>query len=110
MLYVQKDLCAIVKAVFDHWDTRKDELNHQYLYAANARVAPRDIIASVNKRACPPLYLTCLFKNPPQLRERTPRTLPSSQRAYPTAISCSSYTTRWACTAIRLSRTKLWSD
>ena len=49
MLYVRKDLSAVVKAVFDHWDTRKDELNHQYLYVANARVTAQDILASVKK-------------------------------------------------------------
>ncbi|RPD56438.1 NAD-P-binding protein [Lentinus tigrinus ALCF2SS1-7] len=49
MLYVQKDLSAVTKAIFDHWDGRKDELNHQYLYVANARVAPRDVLASVKK-------------------------------------------------------------
>ena len=49
MLYVQRDLSAVVKAVFDHWDTRKDELNHQYLYVANARVTAQDILASVKK-------------------------------------------------------------
>ncbi|KAI0808017.1 NAD(P)-binding protein [Fomes fomentarius] len=49
MLYVQKDLSAVTKAVFDSWDTRKDELNHVYLYVANARVTPQEIIASVKK-------------------------------------------------------------
>ncbi|KAH9884115.1 NAD-P-binding protein [Cubamyces lactineus] len=49
MLYVQKDLSAVAKAVFDHWDARKDELNHQYLYVANARLTPRDILTSVKK-------------------------------------------------------------
>ncbi|RDX49776.1 NAD(P)-binding protein [Lentinus brumalis] len=49
MLYVQKDLSAVTKAVFDNWDARKDELNHQYLYVANARVTPRDILASVKE-------------------------------------------------------------
>ncbi|KAI0364986.1 NAD-P-binding protein [Pilatotrama ljubarskyi] len=49
MLYVQKDLSAVTKAVFDHWDVRKSELNHQYLYVANARLTPLDILASVKK-------------------------------------------------------------
>ena len=49
MLYVQKDLCAVTKAVFDSWDTRQDELNHRYLYVANARVTAQDILASVKK-------------------------------------------------------------
>ncbi|KAI0697300.1 NAD(P)-binding protein [Cerioporus squamosus] len=49
MLYVQKDLSAVTKALFDNWDARKDELNHQCFYVANARVTPRDILASVKK-------------------------------------------------------------
>ncbi|KAI0708016.1 NAD(P)-binding protein [Earliella scabrosa] len=49
MLYVQKDLCAVTKAVFDSWDTQQDELNHQYLYVANTRLTPLDILASVKK-------------------------------------------------------------
>lgn len=49
MLYVQKDLGAVTKAVFDHWDVRKHFLNHQYLYCANARLTPLDILASVKK-------------------------------------------------------------
>ena len=53
MLYVQKDLCAVTKAVFDSWDTRQDELNHQYLYVANARLTPLDILASVKKSKWP---------------------------------------------------------
>jgi len=56
MLYVQKDLCAVTKAVFDQWDTKKDDLNHQYLYVANTRISPREIIACVKKatgKDCP---------------------------------------------------------
>lgn len=53
MLYVQKDLGAITKAVLDHWDARKHSLNHQYLYCANARLTPLDILASVKKCKSP---------------------------------------------------------
>ena len=49
MLYVQKDLSAVTKAVFDHWDTKKGELNHKYLYVANARMSPRDIAACIKR-------------------------------------------------------------
>ncbi|EJF66364.1 NAD(P)-binding protein [Dichomitus squalens LYAD-421 SS1] len=49
MLYVQKDLSAVTKAIFDQWELRKDDLNHNYLYAANARVTPLEILASVKK-------------------------------------------------------------
>ena len=53
MLYVQKDLGAVARAVFDHWEEREKELNHTYLYAANARVTPRDILASIKRGASP---------------------------------------------------------
>ena len=49
MLYVKKDLSAVTKAVFDQWESRKGELNHNYLYVANARVTPLEILASVKK-------------------------------------------------------------
>ncbi|KAI1791732.1 NAD(P)-binding protein [Ganoderma leucocontextum] len=49
MVYVQKDLSAVTKAVLDNWDARKEELNHRYLYVANARVTPLEILASVKK-------------------------------------------------------------
>ena len=70
MVYVQKDLSAVTKAVFDNWDARKDGLNHRYLYVANARVTPREILASVKKRESysvpppalqPPGALFCTF-------------------------------------------------
>lgn len=49
MLYVQKDLSAVTKAVFDNWDAKRDELNHKILYVANARVSPAEIIACIKK-------------------------------------------------------------
>ncbi|KAH9913715.1 NAD-P-binding protein [Fomitopsis serialis] len=49
MLYVEKDLSAITKAVFDHWGTEHAELNHKFLYCANARLTPLDICESVKR-------------------------------------------------------------
>jgi hypothetical protein len=49
MLYVEKDLSAIAKAVFDQWDSKKHELNHKILYCSNARVSAGDIIACIEK-------------------------------------------------------------
>lgn len=49
ILYVQKDLSAVTKAVFDYWDFKKTNLNHEYLYVANARVSPRDIVACIER-------------------------------------------------------------
>jgi hypothetical protein len=40
---VEKDLAGVCKAVWDLWDTRKDELNHKHLLAAGARQTPGDI-------------------------------------------------------------------
>ncbi len=50
MLYVEKDLSGVAKAVFDQWEGKKQDLNHQYLYVADARVTPMDIVASLKKR------------------------------------------------------------
>ena len=49
MLYVEKDLSAIVKAVFDAWPDRKNELNWKYLHATNARLTPSDVIKAAEK-------------------------------------------------------------
>ena len=49
MLYVQKDLSAVTKAVFDQWDVKNGELNHEYLYVANARMSPREITTCIQK-------------------------------------------------------------
>lgn len=50
MLYVEKDLSAIVKAIFDQWDTKHGELNHKYLYAMNTRIAQSEISEAIEKR------------------------------------------------------------
>jgi hypothetical protein len=49
MLYVEKDLSAVAKAVFDQWDTKKDELNHKILYCSDSRVSPAEIIACLER-------------------------------------------------------------
>lgn len=49
MLFVEKDLSGIAKAVFDQWDTKKAQLTHKYLYCTNARVSPHEILACVEK-------------------------------------------------------------
>ena len=54
MLYVEKDLSAIVKAVFDQWDSKKNLLNHKILYCADSRVSAGDIIECI-ERGIPPL-------------------------------------------------------
>ena len=49
MLYVEKDLSAVAKAIFDQWDSAKDELNHKILYCANARVSAAEILDCVQR-------------------------------------------------------------
>ncbi|KIM95228.1 hypothetical protein OIDMADRAFT_171396 [Oidiodendron maius Zn] len=49
MLYVEKDLSAVAKAVFDQWDLKKTELNHKVLYCADSRVSAGDIIACIER-------------------------------------------------------------
>jgi hypothetical protein len=49
MLYVEKDLSAVVKGVFDRWDSKKNELNHKILYCADARVSAEDIIKCIER-------------------------------------------------------------
>jgi len=49
MLYVEKDLSGITKALFDQWDTKREQLVHQYLYCTDARVSPEDIVACVKR-------------------------------------------------------------
>ena len=49
MLYVEKDLSAVAKAVFDQWDLKKAELNHKVLYCADARVSAEEIIACIER-------------------------------------------------------------
>lgn len=49
MLFVEKDLSGIAKAVFDQWDAKRDQLTHKYLYCTNARVSPGEILACVER-------------------------------------------------------------
>lgn len=49
MLFVEKDLSGIARAVFDQWDCRGDQLNHKYLYCCDARVSPNDILDCVRR-------------------------------------------------------------
>lgn len=49
MLFVEKDLSGIAKAVFDQWDAAKGRLAHKYLYCTDARVSPGEILACVER-------------------------------------------------------------
>ncbi|KAL2012623.1 hypothetical protein VTN00DRAFT_148 [Thermoascus crustaceus] len=49
MLYVEKDLSAIAKAIFDNWESKREQLHHAYLYACNARLSPTEITSAIEK-------------------------------------------------------------
>jgi len=49
MLWVERDLAAVCKAIFDKWDLRKDELNHQYLFASSVRMSYNELVAIIEK-------------------------------------------------------------
>ena len=49
MVWVEKDLAGVAKAVFDNWDQRKDELTYQYLHAMDAIHTPREICEVIQK-------------------------------------------------------------
>jgi hypothetical protein len=49
MLYVEKDLSAIVKAIFDEWPEKRDELQWKYLHATNARLKPSELCKAADK-------------------------------------------------------------
>ena len=49
MLWVERDLAAVCKAVFDNWGLRKDELNHQYLFASSVWMSYNELVAIIEK-------------------------------------------------------------
>jgi hypothetical protein len=49
MLYVGKDLSAIVKAVFDAWPDKKEDLKWKYLHACDTRLTPSDVVRAAEK-------------------------------------------------------------
>ncbi|CAH0025361.1 unnamed protein product [Clonostachys rhizophaga] len=48
-LYVEKDLSAVCKAIFDQWETKKSSLDGKYFLACGARETMRDINAVIEK-------------------------------------------------------------
>ncbi|KIW76352.1 hypothetical protein Z517_11098 [Fonsecaea pedrosoi CBS 271.37] len=49
MVWVEKDLAGVTKAIFDNWDQRKDELRYRHLYAMDAIHTPREICDVINR-------------------------------------------------------------
>ncbi|OAG44310.1 hypothetical protein AYO21_01306 [Fonsecaea monophora] len=49
MVWVEKDLAGVTKAIFDNWNQRKDELRYRHLYAMDAIHTPREICDVINR-------------------------------------------------------------
>jgi hypothetical protein len=49
MLWVERDLAAIVKAIFDRWDTARDDLLYKHLYAMDAVRTPNEICSIIER-------------------------------------------------------------
>jgi hypothetical protein len=49
MVWVERDLAGVVKAIFDNWDRRKEELRHRYLYAMDAVHTPREVCDVIHR-------------------------------------------------------------
>lgn len=60
MLFVEKDLSGVAKAAMDRWDAQKNQLAHRYLYCADARVSPNDILACVQRVSGKKAVYRCL--------------------------------------------------
>lgn len=51
-LYVEKDLAAVCKALFDQWDAKTASLDGKYFLASGARETMGDINAVLEKGMC----------------------------------------------------------
>ncbi|KIW27739.1 uncharacterized protein PV07_07449 [Cladophialophora immunda] len=49
MVWVEKDLAGVAKAIFDNWDQRKEQLRFRYLYAMDAIHTPREICEVIQR-------------------------------------------------------------
>jgi hypothetical protein len=104
MLYVEKDLSAVSKAIFDQWDSKKHALNHKILYCADARVSGADIIACLERGSLPPSFPRSRSINVAKTEQLRARNAPGKRCRRPASLtetSCISYTTRWACMGTR---------
>jgi hypothetical protein len=48
-LYVEKDLGAVCKAIWDQWETRKATLDGKYFLVSGARETPGDISKTIER-------------------------------------------------------------
>lgn len=59
MVWIEKDLSAIVKAVLDSWETKKLDLNYQHLFASSGRVTYADLVRLIEKgKKCIPQVIS----------------------------------------------------
>jgi hypothetical protein len=49
MLWVERDLSAVCKAVFENWEKKKQILNHQYLFASSVRMSYNELVAMIQE-------------------------------------------------------------
>ncbi|KAK5217546.1 hypothetical protein LTR47_006123 [Exophiala xenobiotica] len=71
MLWVQRDLSAIVKAILDSWDVRKQDLLHQYLYAMDAIHTPNEVCQTIERAmSSTPLFRMDLTADAQQLAQK----------------------------------------
>ncbi|EXJ73884.1 uncharacterized protein A1O5_03646 [Cladophialophora psammophila CBS 110553] len=49
MVWVEKDLSGITKAIFDNWDERKEQLRYEHLCAMDAVHTPREICEVIQR-------------------------------------------------------------
>ena len=49
MVWVEKDLAGVVKAVLDNWDDRKGELMYKYLHAMDAIHTPFEVCSVIER-------------------------------------------------------------
>jgi hypothetical protein len=49
MVWVEKDLAGVAKAVFDNWENRKDELRFRYLHAMDAVHTPGQVCEVIQR-------------------------------------------------------------
>ncbi|KAJ9634443.1 uncharacterized protein PV06_10574 [Exophiala oligosperma] len=69
MLWVQRDLSAVVKAVLDNWETKRADLLHQHLYAMDAIHTPSEVCATIERVAGVPTKYVILPKTGNESRD-----------------------------------------
>lgn len=86
MVWIEKDLSAIAKAILDNWETKKPDLQYQHLFASSGRVTYGDLVRLIEKgkqtkssaRTCSTKHMQCSVRKTNDVRaagdNRNPRT------------------------------------